>query len=216
MNNHSLDDLSPLSPEFCFAFEVNTYSFEKRELKKKHRLPDLSELLYEEPFVQVSLGWSMQGIRVDVDVKEPFVDVFFPNFRKGDSVELFIDTRNLKTAGSPTRFCHHFVFLPKSVDEIQAVEKTRLRAEETRELCDSKLLGVDVDFNRRGYLMKILLPSEALHGYDPEAFDKLGFACRVNRCKEDPMHFPFSSDQFEMERHPNLWAILKLIGNLEF
>ena len=61
-----------------------------------------------------------------------------------------------------------------------------------------------------GYQMQIFLPSEALHGYDPKVFEKLGFAFRINRSGGDPMHFPLCSDQFEIGLHPSLWSSLKI------
>jgi hypothetical protein len=199
-------------PADFFAFEVEVHSFDKIEdkLKKKHRLPDLSDLLIEEPFASVAIGWNALGLRFDIEIERPFVESFYPDVRRGDSVELFIDTRDLKSAGFPTRFCHHFVFLPKPVDEVQAVEKTRLRPDEMREQASPELLSVETDFKRRGYLMQIFLPSEALHGYDPKVFEKLGFAMRINRSGGDPMHFPLSSDHFEVALHPSLWSTLKI------
>ncbi len=217
MNSETLDDLSPMIPADGFAFDVNIHPFQKKseKLKKRHLLPDLSDLLIEETFADVYVGWSNEGLLFQVDVHKPFVDAFYPDVRRGDSVELFIDTRDLKTAGFPTRFCHHFVFLPKPVDEIQAAEMTRLRPDEMRDLATESLLKVDVDFKRRGYFMQIFLPSEALYGYDPKAFEKLGFAFRINRPSGEPMHFPLCSDHFEIAMHPRLWSSLtigKILG----
>ncbi|NGX45159.1 MAG: hypothetical protein K940chlam2_00302 [Chlamydiae bacterium] len=212
MNSETLDDLSPMLPADFFTFEMTVHPYEKMgdKLKKKHQLPDLSDLLIEESFASLAIGWSAAGLRFDIEVERPFVEAFYPDVLRGDSVELFIDTRNLKSAGFPTRFCHHFAFLPKPVDGIQAVEKTRLRPDEMRELAPQELLKVESVFKRRGYQIQIFLPSEALHGYDPKVFEKLGFAFRINRSGGDPMHFPLCSDQFEIGLHPSLWSSLKI------
>lgn len=136
--------------------------------------------------------------------------VFFPEFRKGDSVELFIDTRAMKNAGFPTRFCHYFVFLPKPVDEISAQEITNFRTDDRHELCDSEKLQTSVSCKSQSYLLQIFIPLECLHGYDPSSFDRLGFSYRINRLSKDPQHFAISSDYLAVENQPSLWSTMHM------
>ncbi len=180
-------------------------------LKKRHLLPDTSELLAEENFISCFLGWNKEGMACEVHVDRPFKDCYFPYFRQGDSIELFIDTRDLKTAKFATRFCHHFIFLPKAVEEIQAQEVTQFRTEDSHPLCDANLLKCETDFQAKKYKITIFIPAECLFGYDPGAFDRIGFTYRVNREGGGPCHFSVSSHSFSIEKHPSLWASFKLL-----
>lgn len=179
-------------------------------MKKGHLLPDLSELLYEDPFAKVHMGWNEDGLTFDIGVEKPFEECFFPEYRKGDSIELFIDTRALKSASFLTRFCHHFVFLPKPIEEVVAKEVTNFRTDDSHELCDERKLKMTSEFKKRSYFLQIYLPSECLHGYDPTAFDRLGFTYRINRVGGDPQHFAISSDYLAVEKEPSLWSTMQL------
>jgi len=208
----TLDQISPILPIDFFAFTCDVHEGEwKKPLKKKHTLPEFSELLFEDPFAKVLLGWNQKGLLFEVSVTKPFEECFFPDFRKGDSIELFIDTRDLKSAGFLTRFCHHFVILPTPIDEVHAQEVTAFRSEDQHEICDPEKIGVKGEFGRRSYRLQIVLPSECLHGYDPSAFDRLGFAYRINGVGRDPQHFALSSEYLAIENIPSRWASLSLV-----
>src|SRR5271163_786861 len=115
MREGLLEAIPPIAPLDFFSLEkeiffCNGSPFLKR-LRKKYQLPDLSELLQEEAFAEGWMAWSEEGICVDFSIQHPFKEATYPHFNEGDAVELFIDTRDLKTAGFATRFCHHFLFL---------------------------------------------------------------------------------------------------------
>lgn len=196
MTEETLDHISPILPIDFFTVQIDLQ-------KKKRLLPDFSDLLSEDPFAQVSMGWEQTGLSFEIDVKQPFAE--------GDSVELFIDTRDLKTAGFITRFCHHFVILPKAMDGIIAQEITAFRTDDRHELCDGSAIEVKSEFQKRGYTLNIFIPAECLHGYDPSSFERLGFTYRINRFGGDPQHFAVSSDYFNIEKEPSLWSSMSLI-----
>lgn len=205
----TLDQISPLLPIDFFRITLDLLPYEE-QLKKKHLLPHFDDLLYEAPFATVMMGWDQKGLYFEIDVRQ-IVDVcYFPNVRRGDSVELFIDTRDLKTASFTTRFCHHFVFLPKEVDGMMAAEVTHFRTEDRHELCDEKKLVVRLDYGKKNYTMKILIPAECLEGYDPSSFNRLGFAYRINRPGGDPQHLALSSDYLAIESEPSLWTSMEM------
>lgn len=181
---------------------------QKLSLKSPYLLPDVGYLIDEEPFAEVAAAWNETSLLFCIEVRESIEKVSYPNFREGDSVELFVDTRNLKEVGMMTRFCHHFFFLPEAVEGIRSGEVTRLRADETRPLADASLLAVDCQANKRGYRMSITLYRDALTGYEPETRKKLGFTYRINRAAGEAQHF--SSPDFKFETHPGLWATLIL------
>lgn len=181
------------------------------QLARSCQLSNTSELGLEDSFAKVKLAWNRDGLLAEIDCSASFEKCSYPNIEEGDSVELFIDTRDVKTSGYNTRFCHHFFFLPEPLDGVAAGEITHFRTEDSHSLCDSKKLLVKTEIKRRGYLMSIFIPSECLHGYDPDQFDRLGFTYRINRFDAESQHFSVSSHDFPIEQQPSLWASLKLV-----
>ena len=202
-----------LTPSSFFSFELDCHSLTKpdfRSLTSKHVLPDLTELCNETPFADVFLGWNQQGIAVKIVVNQPYERSTYPEFAIGDSFELFIDTRDMKSAGFNTRFCHHFFFLCAADDGVQAGEITRFRTENTHPLCDPKELKVDARHSSKGCQLKIFIPSQCLTGYDPEQFDRLGFTYRINRAGGPAQHFSVVSEEYGLEQQPSLWSSVRL------
>jgi hypothetical protein len=197
--------LPPLAPLYFFQLKV--------ELKegKKTLLPTTSELLGEERFAEVKLGWSDEGLFGDVDVLQPFEGASYPNYEEGDAIELFIDTRDLKEAGFPTKFCHHFLILPYPVQGVQALELTRFREVEQRMLCDPTKIDVKTKSSKRGYTVSWELPAAVLHGFDPKAFDRLGMTYSIHRSKQPSQHFACSPQFVSVAQNPSLWASCLLV-----
>lgn len=178
----------------------------------KHLLPNTSSLCSEEYFADIALGWNHEGIEAFVKINDPFQQIKYPDIAKGDSVELFLDTRDVKTSGYNTRFCHHFFFLPEAVEGRAAGELTRFRTEDRHELCDPADLQVSASFKDSGYQLNLFIPSQCLHGYDPDQFNRLGFTYRINRAQGGSQHFSVTSEEYQLEQQPSLWSSLKLCG----
>jgi len=210
-----LEEIVSLNAANFFAFQMDCHATKGQKLEKKHRLPDLSVFQNSSSFADVFIGWHAKGIYLEIQVEGAFDQPDFPKFAAADSIELFFDTRDVKTAGFNTRFCHHFYFLPRPVasngDEVQAGEATRFRTEDAHELCDPNLLVVQGTKNKKGSGIKIFIPSECLHGYDPTQFDRLGFTYRINRINGSKQNFSASDADFSIESQPSLWASLKLV-----
>ncbi|MCH9612970.1 MAG: hypothetical protein S4CHLAM102_14700 [Chlamydiia bacterium] len=186
-------------------------AFFKKLKGEKYRLGHLSDLLVEEPFAEIYVGWSPAGIALLLEVNQGFQDAFFPSVQRGDGLELFIDTRDLKSAKVIHRFCHHFVFLPKPCDEVSAIEVTRFRGEDTHELCKSDDLTCMSEFGRDRYVMQIFIPEYALMGYDPSQIQKLGLGLLLHRKGDEPLHYLASTTEFHVQRLPSLWPSFKLL-----
>ncbi len=178
--------------------------------KKPYLLPDTSLLLEEEKFADLAMSYSQSGLHIRLKVNQAFQDVAFPDVHKGDSLELFFDTRDRKSAGTIHKFCHHFVFLPKEIGGIQACEMTKFRLEDAHPLCDFKLLQIEASFKSKEYELQIFIDKEALYGFDPEQFNRLGFTYRVNRKGAPSQHFNLGSQEYLIEKYPSVWASLKL------
>ncbi len=209
---HPLENLESLSPLRFFSFECEIAYAERfpKKCKKTDFLPPLSRFVDKDNFTRVALFWNESALMFYIEVNHPFEGSNFPNYRDGDSVELFIDTRNDKSAGFVTKFCHHFCFLPKDVEGIEVKELTRFRTDEAHELCDPNKITFETEFSKKGYQMQIVLPADCLFSYEPESFNQLGFTYRINRSSGLPEHFAVSSRRIAIERHPNLWASLHL------
>ncbi len=206
-----VETLAPLTPVHFFAIGIDCHYFKG----KSSQLPQLSPLTGDKQFAEVAVGWNEKGLYVDVTAKRPRTEVFFPDITSGDSVELFIDTRDVKNRTFNTRFCHHFFFLPQPVDtngaSVQAGEITRFRTEDSHELCDPEALVLSCDQTKKGYTLHIFIPAHVLHGYDPSQFDRIGFTYRINRYDAPPQHFSLSSEDFSIEQHSSNWATMKLV-----
>lgn len=171
----NLEQISPILPMDFFQFTVDLFPIEKKDpFTKRHLLPHFSDLLFEDSFATSSMGYNDEGLRWEINVAKSFEECYFPDWEKGDSLELFVDTRDVKTSGFLTRFCHHFVFLPKPIEGIIAKEVTRFRTEDKHELCDEELLEVKTEFYKKSYQFTIFIPKECLHGYDTKSFHRLG------------------------------------------
>lgn len=160
----------------------------------------------------MAMGWHEEGIAFYVQVDVSLIRSLFPEMIQGDSVELFIDTRDLKSSGFNTRFCHHFYFLAEAVKGQQWGEITHFRTEDSHPLCDPQLLACQVSKSLSGYGMKIFIPTSCLHGYDPRQFDRIGFTYRINRFGQPPQHWSVASQEYSMDQRSSLWGSIKLIA----
>lgn len=182
-----------------------------RKLEPRHILPDTSGLCDETRFAQVAVGWSEEGISIEVDVQKAFEQAFYPDVQTGDSVEIFIDTRDRKTSGWNTRFCHHFFFFAEALEGKIAGEITRFRTEDIHEWCNPNDLQVKSHLGKSSYQLAIFIPNSCLQGYSPDQFDRLGFTYRINRLMGDPQHFSVTSTEFQVDQQPSLWSSLRLV-----
>lgn len=212
------DTFISLSPINFFQISVDCHPLKDslpfpqlQNLPKKYLLPDTSSLCAEDSFAQIAMGWSRLGLEFCVDSSESFYQASYPAVARGDSVEIFIDTRDVKTSGFNTRFCHHFFFLPESVEGQVAGEITHFRTEDSHELCDSNLLKVECTLKKNSYSMNIFIPMQCLHGYDPDQFDRLGFTYRINRKHGAPQHFSVTSTEYQLTEQPSLWTSVRLV-----
>jgi hypothetical protein len=205
------EDIPALCPVQFFGLACDC-SYLKGALKKDKRfqLPATADLLDEETFADVYSAWNVEKLAFLIDVRTPFQKVGEGDIRKGDSIELFIDTRDLKSKGVVSRFCHHFVFYPAQIDGFYGREVTRFRNEDIHRLCHPEDLQIEVNIGKNGYQMEIEIPAHCLFGFDPLSFPRIGFTYRINRAGAPAQHFAVSSQEYAIEQHPALWGTLTL------
>lgn len=200
----------PLSPSYFFNFHL-TCSKWNRGFEKKHLLPALCKLDGKSPFATVSIGWEQEGLHVQVEVLQDEIKVFYPDIQKGDSIELFIDTKNLKSAKTSHSFCHHFFFLPEPIEGIDRGEITRFRTEDTHPLCMKEDLECTIEHTKKGYTASIFIPERCLTGFQGEKNTKIGFGYRVNSSIELPQLFAIPKDTMVAEQYPYLLAEMQFV-----
>lgn len=205
------DDFPALSPLQFFGLAADCF-YVRGALhpEKQFLLPSTSELLGEESFADVYAGWNLEKLAFCIFSHIPFQKIGEGDFRRGDSVELFIDTRDLKAKGVISRFCHHFLFFPVESQNFLGREITRFRSGDSHRLCHPEDLSVAAQLDEESYRLSIEIPSHCLCGYDPLSISRLGFTYRINRANGPPQHFAVSSEEYAIEQHPALWGTLKL------
>ena len=189
-----LEDLVPMEPLHFFDVEIDVG-------KESTLLPDL----LESRLARVYCSWSTFALHFTFEISR----LFDQPGRQGDCIELFIDTRGVKSS-TLTRFCHHFLIFPERVDGEIAAEITRFRTEERHPLADPKLIEVKSHMEKRKRKIEISLPQEVLYGYDPTEHKKLGLNFRVLGVDGKMQILSASSEDFPIEQHPLLWASIHL------
>ena len=207
MQRRTLRELPPIPPEHFFDLSIQI----RKKGKRVSYLPDTSFLTGEPTFARMSLTWSPEGMAVYARVERPLVASFYPKYRSGDSLELFFETRLLQKRSSIHRFCHHFLFLPQKVGEVEAQEITTFHPLERRPQASPDLLLLQTSRRARQYEMKIEIPQEGFYGYDPLHFNTLRFSYRLNCYGGEAQSFFPSSNAFSLEKDPSLWATLALV-----
>lgn len=202
--------LSPIN-FFSVTQECLKGELTDKGLPAKFRIADTAGLTEEKPFADVAMAWNEAGLSFSVTVKTPMEASFYPQVDAGDAVELFIDTRDMKSSGFPNRFCHHFFFLPEPVDGRQCGEITRFRTDDRHPLCDPELLQCKCVPSSRGYQLNIFLPSACLVGYNPDDFDRLGLNYRISRYDGDAQYLTIRDQEFAIDQNPALWASVRMV-----
>lgn len=213
------ENLLPITPVnfFQLAFDcrslaaVGPFPAINGRNKDKFALPDTSGLCGDEHFATVACGWRQEGLEFYFKVDTPFEQSYFPGVERGDSVEVLIDTRDVKSSGYNTRFCHHFFFLPEPVEGRQAGEITHFRTEDRHELCAPSQLQVIAKVDKKSYVIQSWIPKECLVGYDPEQFPRLGMTYRINRPRWQSQHLSVVSEDYQLEQQPSLWSSVRLV-----
>lgn len=209
------EDFIPLEPRNFFGIEVEipevTWDAPKGKRHpldaKRYLLPDMTGMGDDAEIGQVSMGWSPEGLIVLVKFDEAFDSSVYPDISRGDAVELFIDTRDVKTSGFNTRFCHHFFFLPNAVDGVDRGELTHFRTEDRHELCEATELGLK-QLSKKS--LEIRIPTDCMTGYDPVDFGRIGLSYRLWQHGE-AQHFSVSTNEYAVEQQPSLWSTARFV-----
>jgi len=176
----------------------------------RYKLPDLSALVGDESFADVGFAWNEEGLIFRFEVKIPFEVALYPDIQESDTVEVFIDTRDVKTSGFATKFCHHFYFSAEEVDGKMGAEISRFRTDDSHPLSDHNDLIIKSKISNSSYTIDAFIPAMSLFGYEPHDFKRIGFTYRINRRGDTPQEFSVKTEEFRIEEQPSLWASINL------
>jgi hypothetical protein len=179
-------------------------------------VPDLAPLDGRVSWAKLRLGWNPQGLAVSVEASGKRGPIAFdpdlPSAAPG--VEIWIDTRDTRNVHRATRFCHRFTaaLAPAAAGSglsVTLAQQPIHRAQANAPLCRPEVLQARVERLRQGWRLEMFLPSEALHGFDPETNRRLGFAYLVTDPEREDQYLTVGRE-FPIGEDPSLWATLEL------
>ena len=200
-----------LPPELLCAYEAVCHRAPiGTKVPASWRLPSFQKLYGKKSGTAAYMAWDVHALYFRFDVETDQICASYPAIEKGDAIELFIDTRNVKTARSTHRFYHHFFFLPERIEGVQCGEITRFRTQDRHPMARQTDLSIHVERTQKGYTASIEVLAECLHGYHPEVGERIGFYYRVHRHGADVDEWAFSNPQSGLHQHPHLFPTLLL------
>ncbi len=178
-------------------------------------LPELTQLDGRHSWAEIRVGWNPRGLGVAVlatgisdlqlalDRPEGFADV-----------QIWVDTRDSRNVSRATRFCHRFAAHlalrgGRKQLAVQVAQKPIARAASESPLCPVDLIASRCELSQAGWLLELFLPSQALHGFDPETNRRLGFAYQISDHVREDQFLGIGRD-FPLGENPSLWSTLEL------
>ena len=201
-----LKELKPFPPAAFFDMHLSIPRGDEKNPFKKKKSTFLSSAILtgKKKDITLALVWTPNGLFAEAEIHSSLED--------GDQLELFIDTRDLKTCHVITTFCHHFVFDPMKEE---GKEVTRFRGEDRHPLADPSLFFIQTVSKQKMYRLNIGMPKEVLYGYDPLEFNRVGFTYRFHKKNGEKDDLYLSSHFFFIEKHPSLWTSLRLTEEIK-
>jgi hypothetical protein len=181
------------------------------EWSEQSRLPDLAELSGDVSFADVSVGWTDEGLYLAVLVTGlAAVEVDAARPLRGDGLQVWVDTRDVRDAHRASRYCHHFYFLPGKGRRKPAAGQIRIRrARAHGRACDPGELSVASRTGRSGYALEARIAASALTGFDPSENRRLGFTYLLKDGKLGRQAWT-ADEPLPVSYDPSLWGALEL------
>mgnify|MGYP001800653898 CR=1 FL=1 len=191
-----IESFSELVPLHVLPFFSVSFPIQKKKSSlfhtKQYVVPHFKKYLEEESFAELYASWDEKGIYILAKIhSDPVVE---KEFRKGDSVEFFFNTRRSDERTFFTQYCHHFVFFPEKVDGAFFREVTRFRTDEVHSLRGEEDLLFQTKSSPKGYFIDIHFPQAALHGFAEKKND-----------------LSLSSLEYDPQKVPHFWAPIDFV-----
>ncbi len=185
-------------------------------LDEKYRLVNFAELEGPSTPPDFRIAWSEAGLALAVRVEGKRQPPWCRASRSedSDSVQVWIDTRDVHNVHRAGRFCHRFIFLPcgggRGLDQPVAHWLPIHRAREEPKAIVPEQLHVRGEKRADGYFLEAFLPAEALTGFDPQEHPRLGFTYAVIDRELGEQTFGVGSPM-PYQEDPSLWATLEMV-----
>jgi len=191
------------------------WTSEGLQLEPEYQLPNFGELEGERGTPEVCAAWSNEGLgftfRVEGKRQAPWCRTSRPE--DSDSVQLWIDTRDVHNVHRASRFCHRFLFMPTGtgprLNQPMAQWMPINRAREQPGAIPATEVKVRSEVTAGGYRLEIFLGAKALTGYDPDEHPRLGFQFAVTDRELGERTFA-AGGPMPYQEDPSLWATLEL------
>ena len=177
-----------------------------------NRLPDLMSVDRKDAYADVYLGWNREGLYIGVDVKGAAAHEVQPKRPlKGDGIQVWVDTRDVREAHRASRFCHHFYFLPTGgrSDAPLAGQVRIRRAMAQGKPCEPQSITVASKLTKKGYRLSAFLPADILTGFEPEDNNRFGFTYLIRDRKLGRQYWT-ADDPLPVAYDPSLWGTVVL------
>ena len=179
------------------------------------RVPDLMAVDGQHPFASIYMAYDDSGLYFACEVKKKTTYKLNPRRpADGDSLELFIDTRDVKEHRA-NRFCHRFYVLPGGSGPGGAQPIARQTAiadaREQAPPCPEDAIETGLRRLKRSYQLELKLPAAGLNGFAPHEFSRVGFAYLLHDSQHGTQSWSSISD-LGVERDPSTWGTAELVG----
>lgn len=216
--------VSLVPPRLLFRFCVPCrytplrWSGKEFQLGPEFRLPDLHSLDSPRPsWADFHFAWNERGLYFAVEV----ADKGLPKNRriaavglKGfEALELWIDTRDTRESQKPSRFCHLFCFALPSGKNTGRLHSERFPLSPGGGFLETpgpKSLAALFQSQESGYCICGFIGTEAMTGFAPTEFPRIGFHYRICDLIRGRQTFG-PGDPLPHKYNPSLWVALELI-----
>lgn len=186
-----------------------------RDWPEAARLPDLQAIEGRAHFGDVYLGWNETGLYCGVSVRNKTEYRIDPrNCARGECLELWIDTRDLKDVHRANRYCHHFCFLPGGSGRDGKGPIGRQAnihgAREQAPPCPEDSIHLGLRRLKRSYQLELRIPAAGLNGFQPGEFDRLGFTYLLHDSQKGTQAWSAATD-LPVESDPSVWGTAELV-----
>jgi hypothetical protein len=208
----------PRSAPFTFAVPVhggNGFTIDGKldDWPGSYRLPNVT--LGTPPFAELFAAWSPEGLSFALDVPRTVAPRVLPKRpTEGDCLELYIDTRDVRTAHRAGRYCHKFVIAP-----VGAAGQARRPLFEHQEIPRSlatppRVVSDQIDsaseVTKEHYAIEFHLPATVLSGYDVEITRRIGLAYVLYDVEHSRQTWPHPAS-LPVAGDPSFWATVELV-----
>ncbi len=185
-----------------------------RDWSAEEMLPDLMGVEDETQFANLFASWDDSGLYFGFEISRKTTYKIKPKEpKKGDCLELWIDTRDLKDSHRANRYCHRFYFLPggRGSDGKKPIgRQTHIDgAREQSPPCPEDAIEIGLRRLKRSCQMEIKIPAAGLNGFQPREFRRIGFNYILHDTEKGRQSWTCNGDE-DRSNDPSTWGTLEL------